>query len=89
MSTAEAMEFYSPVREILRTRLNDTVAAKAKSLIEKELAVKISAKDEKALGDLLGPLSGDHQFENIVKFMSGRAPSECDAAELNQQGTEK
>src|SRR5947207_14425275 len=28
MSTAEAMEFYSPVREILRTRLNDTVAAK-------------------------------------------------------------
>jgi nucleoside diphosphate kinase len=89
MSTAEAMEFYSPVREILRTRLNDTVAAKAKALIEKELGVRISLKDEKALGDLLGPLSGDHQFENIVKFMSGRTPSECDAAALNEQGTEK
>ena len=29
MSTAEAMDFYGPVREVLRTRLNDVVAAKA------------------------------------------------------------
>ena len=67
----------------------DTVAAKAKALIEKELGFKIPPREEKALGELLGPLSGDQQFENIVKFMSGRAPSECDAAALNQPGTEK
>src|SRR5437867_4233312 len=89
MSTAEAMEFYRPVRDILRSRLNDTVAAKAKVLIEKELGFKIPPREEKALGELLGPLSGDQQFENIVKFMAGRAPSECDAAMLNEQGTEK
>jgi len=88
MSTAEAMEFYSPIREILRTRLNDAVATKAKAVIEKELGFKIPPKEEKALGDLLGPLSGDQQFENIVKFMSGRAPSECDAVTINQPGTE-
>src|SRR3989440_12685840 len=88
MSTAEAMEFYGPVREILRRRLNDTVAAKAKALIEKELGFKIPPREEKALGELLGPLSGDQQFENIVKFMSGRAPSECDAVTINQPGTE-
>jgi len=89
MSTAEAMEFYRPVREILRSRLNDAVAGKAKALIEKELGFKIPPREEKALGELLAPLSGDQQFENIVKFMSGRAPSECDAAALNEQGTEK
>ena len=89
MSTAEAMEFYGPVREILRTRLNDAVGAKAKAAIEKELGFKVPPREEKALGELLGGLSGDHQFENIVKFMSGRAPGECDAVALNQPGTEK
>src|SRR6266511_2828964 len=77
MSTAEAMEFYGPVREILRSRLNDTVATEAKAVLEKELGLRIPTREVKALGDLLGPLSGDQQFENIVKFMSGRAPSEC------------
>ena len=89
MSTAEAMEFYGPVREILRTRLHDAVAAKARAVIEKELGFKIPPKEEKSLGELLGPLSGDQQFENIVKFMSGKAPSECDAETLNQPGSEK
>src|SRR5437660_4089731 len=41
MSTAEAMEFYDPIREILRTRLNDAVVTKAKVVIEKELGFKI------------------------------------------------
>src|SRR5437899_3001368 len=65
MSTAEAMEFYEPIREILRTRLNDAVATKAKAVIEKELGFKIPPKEEKALGDLLGPPSDDQQFHNI------------------------
>jgi len=89
MSTAEAIEFYNPVREILRSKLNDVVAGKAKAVIEKELGFKVPAEEEKALGKLLGPLSGDQQFENIVKFMSGRSPSECDPPALNQPGSEK
>jgi len=89
MSTAEAIEFYSPVREILRSKLNDIVAAKAKAVIEKELGFKVPTEEERALGKLLGPLSGDQQFENIVKFMSGRMPSECSPSALNQPGSEK
>jgi len=89
MSTAEAMEFYGPVKDILRTKLNDIVGAKAKTAIEKELGFKVPPKEEKALGEILGPPSGDHQFENIVKFMSGRAPSECTPEQLKQPGTEK
>jgi nucleoside diphosphate kinase len=89
MSVAEAMEFYGPVREILRTRMNESVGVKARAVLEKELGFPVPAEAEKALGSLLGPLSGDHQFESIVKFMSGRAPSECDPAQLNEPGSEK
>jgi nucleoside diphosphate kinase len=89
MSTGEAMEFYEPVREILRAKLDDVVGAKAKALIEKELGFKVPPAEEQALGKLLGPHSGDQQFENIVKFMSGRAPSECSPELLIQPGTEK
>ena len=89
MSVAEATEFYGPVRDVLRTRLKDMVSARAKGLLEKEFGFKLSTGDEQKLGDLLGPIYGDSQFENIVKFMSGRAPSETDAALAKQPGTEK
>ncbi|MDB6020257.1 MAG: ndk, partial [Pedosphaera sp.] len=89
MSVAEAAEFYGPVKEVLRTRLKDVVASKAKAVIEKELGFKVPAHEEKQLGEILGPIFGDNQFENIVKFMSGRAPSECDATQMVQPGTEQ
>jgi nucleoside diphosphate kinase len=89
MSVEEASEFYGPVREVLRDKLKDMVGAKARAAIEKELGFKVPPAEEKQLGDILGPVFGDNQFENIVKFMSGRAPSECDANTRRQPGTEK
>lgn len=89
MSVAQAIEFYGPVREVLRTKLKDVVASKARAAIEKELGLKLGTDQEQQLGTLLGPAFGDNQFENIVKFMSGRAPSETAPQELNKPGTEK
>src|SRR5688572_1779189 len=89
MSVAEASEFYGPVRDVLRTRLKEMVGGRSKALLEKEFGFKISGSDEQKLAELLGPLYGDNQFENIVKFMSGRAPSETDPAQLKQPGTER
>src|SRR5882672_7922210 len=43
MSVAEATEFYGPVKEVLRTKLKDVVASKAKAAIEKDLGFKVSA----------------------------------------------
>src|SRR5215831_14782044 len=65
MSVAQAIEFYGPVREVLRTKLKDVVAGKAKAVLEKEFSFKIPAEREHQLGDILGPLFGDQQFENI------------------------
>jgi nucleoside diphosphate kinase len=89
MSVEEASEFYGPVREVLRTKLKDMVASKARAAIEKELGFSVPPQEEKQLGDILGPLFGDNQFDNIVRFMAGRAPSECDAAVAKEPGTEK
>jgi nucleoside diphosphate kinase len=89
MSITEALEFYGPVHEYLRTKLNDVVAGKAKAVIEKELGFAIPPPEEKRLGQNLGPLYGDHQFDNIIRFMSGRAPGECDPAQHGQPGSEK
>jgi nucleoside diphosphate kinase len=89
MSVAQAMEFYGPVREVLRTKLKDMVGAKTKALLEKEFGFKIAAAEEKQLGETLCAAFGDNQFENIIRFMSGHAPSELPQAEWTKPGTEK
>jgi nucleoside diphosphate kinase len=89
MSTAQAVEFYGPVREFLRSKLKDGVSAKAKDILEKEFGFKIGAADQKALGEILGPLQGDSQFDNIVRFMAGHAPGEIPEADWAKPGTEK
>jgi nucleoside diphosphate kinase len=89
MSTAQAMEFYGPVREFLRAKLKEGVSAKAKDILEKEFGFTISAEDQKALGEILGPIQGDSQFDNIVRFMSGHAPGEIPQSDWAKPGTEK
>jgi len=90
MSLAQAMEFYRPVREILRTKLKDGISERAKLLLEKELGFKIPPAQQQALGDVLGPLHGDNQFENIMRFMTGFTPSERRTeAERRLPGTQK
>lgn len=89
MSVADAMEFYGPVREILRTRLTALVGSRASSALSKEFGFAISPELAGQLGELLGPTFGDGQFENIVEFMSGSAPSKCPADQLSAPGSEK
>jgi nucleoside diphosphate kinase len=89
MSTAQAMEFYGPVREFLRAKLKDGVSAKARDILEKEFGFKMSEADQKALGEILGPIQGDSQFDNIVRFMSGHAPGEIPESDWKKPGTQK
>ena len=89
MSVAEAAEFYGPVREILRTRLTDIVTARANAALEKDFGFKIPPAVQQKIGEILGPTFGDNQFENIVRFMSGRAPSECPAEKRDEPGSER
>src|SRR5207302_10645509 len=47
MSVAQAMEFYGPVRDVLRTKLTDVVASKAKAALEKEFGFPLPANEVK------------------------------------------
>ncbi|MGA2853295.1 MAG: nucleoside-diphosphate kinase [Verrucomicrobiota bacterium] len=90
MSLAQAMEFYGPVREVLRTRLKEDVGERVALLVEKELGFKIPTEQQRALGEILGPLHGDNKFENIMRFMTGHAPSEIKTdAGRRKPGTQK
>ena len=90
MSIAQALEFYGPVRDVLRTKLKDGVSERAKEMIEREMGFKIPPDAQKALGEILGPLHGDNQFDVIMRFMTGHVPSEFKTdAERQAPGTQK
>jgi hypothetical protein len=83
------LDFYGPVRDVLRSKLKDMVGNKAKALIEKDFGFKLPDGKEKQLGEILGPEFGDNQFDNIVRFMSGHAPSDIPESDWTKPGTER
>jgi nucleoside diphosphate kinase len=89
MSVGEAVEFYSSVKDFLKTKLADMVGARARGAIEKEFGFAVPPVEQHKIGEVLCPLFGEFQFENIVRFMSGRLPSECPPELLDKPGTEK
>ncbi len=89
MSVTQAEEFYAPVRQTLSTKLKDVVAARAKAAIEREFGFTVPPEQAARLGEMLCPLFAANQFDNIVKFMSGRTTSECPPEMREEPGTEK
>lgn len=89
MSVTQAEEFYAPVRQTLSTKLKDVVAARAKAAIEREFGFTVPPEQAARLGEMLCPLFAANQFDNIVKFMSGRTTSECPPDMREEPGTEK
>ncbi len=89
MSVAEALEFYGPVREVLREKLRDLSGQRARIAIEKEFGFGISPETEKKLAELMGLQNADYQFNQIVEFMTGRNPSQTPAGTEAQSGAEK
>jgi nucleoside diphosphate kinase len=89
MSVAQAEEFYGPVLEVLMDKLRERSGETAANLLEKEFNVGLSAEVREKLGDLLGPINGRENWEQIVRFMAGQKPSECSADKRNEPGSEK
>lgn len=89
MSVAQAEEFYGPVLDVLMDKLRGRSGETARKLLEKEFSITMSKEVEEKLGDLLGPINGRENWEQIVKFMAGLKPSECSADKRHQPGSEK
>ncbi len=71
MSMAEARQFYGPVQPVLREKLGGRAADKACSTLEDEFGFAMPDEVKQALGQTLGPVYGDNQFYEIMKFMTG------------------
>jgi nucleoside diphosphate kinase len=89
MSVAEAEEFYAPVRSVLREKLRDISGQRARLALEKEFGFGLEPAIEAKLGELMGPVFADQQFNSIVQFMTGRRPDEASSAAKAQGGSEK
>jgi len=89
MTVAQAEEFYGPVLEVLQDKLRGRFGETAKRLVEAETGLQLSPEVESQLGDILGPIGGRENWEQIVAFMSGLKPSECPADKRNEPGSEK
>lgn len=89
MSVAQAEEFYGPVLDVLMDKLRGRAGEQARKALEKELGMPLSSEVEAKLGDLLGPIVGRDNWEQIVKFMAGNRPSETPSEKRHEPGTEK
>jgi len=89
MSVAQAEEFYGPVLDVLQDKLRGRTGETVKKLVEKEFNLPISPEVEEKLGDLLGPVVGRDNWEQIVSFMSGLKPSQCPTDKRHEPGSEK
>src|SRR5260221_658533 len=66
MSVAQAEEFYGPVLPVLEEKLKGRLGETARLLLEKEIGILINSDAERQLGELLGPIGGRENWEQIV-----------------------
>jgi nucleoside diphosphate kinase len=86
MTVAQAEEFYGPVREVLRRKMKDVMAKRGGAALEKELGFAIPDDVRAVVGEHLGPVFGDVQFDQIVEFMTGTPPKGLTDAQKREPG---
>ena len=89
MSVAEAEEFYGPVRNVLREKLKGKTAERAARVLAAELGFEMPPEVIAILGDSVGPLYGDNQFFQIIKFMTGYWTPDCSSGDKKKPGKER
>jgi nucleoside diphosphate kinase len=89
MSVAQAEEFYGPVLPVLQDKLRGRSGETAAKLFAAETHIPISKEVEAQLGEVLGPIAGRENWEQIVSFMAGIRPSECPVDKRHEPGSEK
>jgi len=89
MSVEEALEFYGPVKNVLRSKLAPIFGSKAKKILEKELGIVLNENTSSALSDTVGVEFADDQFSQIIEFMSGVRPEDCSKDQLSAPGKVK
>lgn len=88
MTVAQAEAFYGPVQAILREKFKSITGQQVGALLKQELGFEIPEDAKAAIGEHIGPIAGDRQFEEIIQFMTGHRPSEVAEADKPKVGSE-
>ena len=88
MTVAQAEDFYGPVRLQLRERFKGLSAQRVGELIKREMGLDLPEDVKAAIGEHVGPLVGERQFEEIVHFMTGYFPSQLAESDKPKMGSE-
>ncbi|MBE6379409.1 MAG: nucleoside-diphosphate kinase [Lentisphaerae bacterium] len=89
MTIADALEFYGPVRQALRSKLGPKIGTKALATVENEFEFKFDSDAADRLIETVGNGFADDQFEQIVEFMAGKRPSQVPESEQHLPGGAK
>ncbi len=89
LSVEKAEEFYHPIRQNLRNKMKAKVAERASRALEKEFNMPVPADIIGMLEEKLAPMLGDEDFNQLIKFMTGRHPLECSLEEKRARGLQR
>lgn len=89
MSVAQAEEFYAPVQPVLRQKMKALVAQRGGDALEREMGFPIPETVRQMIGEQLGPIYGDIQFNQIIEFMTGVNPVGLTSEQKSQPGRHK
>lgn len=86
MSVAQAEEFYGPVKESLAKKMREQVSHRAKIALQREFGFSIPDELTYEIGEKLNELMTEDQFNQIVKYMTGRDRRKIISAEREAPG---
>jgi nucleoside diphosphate kinase len=89
MSLAQALEFYGPVKEVLKDKLSPNYGKQAAKVLEREFGVEMSQEIYEVLTKSIGEDLAVDQFYQILDFMTGYRPDTCPVDALHQPGKVK
>ncbi|MFP4056122.1 MAG: nucleoside-diphosphate kinase [Candidatus Brocadiia bacterium] len=89
-SVAQAEEFYGPLRKIFVEKLRGNVARRAGAALREAFEFDVPPQAMEQIGDILKDYNAEHEFNRIIKYMTGRDPARLTSpGERHLPGTEK
>ncbi len=89
MSVAQALDFYGPVKNVLRDKLAPVFGKKAVTVLEREFGIGVNEDIRREITNTFGVYYAEDQFGQIVEFMSGQRPEDCPVDEQHNPGKVK
>ena len=89
MGVREAEEFYTPIKERLAEKMKGKLLKEIRSSLQGSLDFKLPSGIEEGIAEELKVYKAEHEFNKIIKFISGIDPREVFEEGKEREGKEK